>query len=272
MPATRVRMIRDLHKVNERADDPPRPTIAAPTDAAVRASRYVARMLQQHLVDDPDGRAWETEGTAVFADISGFTQLSEALARKGREGAEQITDVIGRVFDQMLAVAYENGGSLLKFGGDALLLWFDREGHAAHAARGSLLMRGVLREVGRIELPDARIMLRMTQGVHSGTFHFFAVGESHLELLATGPAWSRLVTMQHGAGADEIVVSPETAAVLAPECVGEPKGSGRLLVREPPGEFAKLPLRPRPAMAADAVARCLPKSVLEHLRDTSALA
>ena len=37
--------------------------------------------------------------------------------RKGREGAEQITDVIGRVFDPMLAVAYENGGSLLKFGG-----------------------------------------------------------------------------------------------------------------------------------------------------------
>jgi class 3 adenylate cyclase/tetratricopeptide (TPR) repeat protein len=243
----------------------------SPAGTADRASRYVARMLQQHLVDDPDARAWESEGTAVFVDISGFTQLSEALARKGREGAEQITDVIGRVFEPMLAVAYENGGSLLKFGGDALLLWFDEEVHAARAARAGILMRTLLSDIGRIDLPDTQVTLRMAQGVHSGTFHFFAIGESHLELLATGPAWSRLVTMQHDAGADEIVLSPETAAVLAPECVGEAKGPGRLLLHEPPGTFEKMPLRPRPAMAADAIARCLPAAVREHLRDASAL-
>ena len=249
---------------------PSAPSAPPPADAD-RATSYVARMLQQHLVDDPTGRAWQAEGSAAFADISGFTQLSEALARKGREGAEQITDIIGQVFEALLAVAYDNGGSLLKFGGDALLLWFDGEDHAARAARTSVLMRSVLREVGRIELPDARITLRMAQGLHSGTFNFFAVGESHLELLTTGPAWSRLVAMQHGAGADEVVVSPETAAVLPPECVGDPKASGRLLASEPPGEFAKLPLRPRPAMTADAIARCLPAAVREHLRDASAL-
>ena len=43
----------------------------------------------------------------------------------------------------MLAVAYDNGGSLLKFGGDALLLWFDGDGHAARAARATVLMRSV---------------------------------------------------------------------------------------------------------------------------------
>src|SRR5512139_2605300 len=142
--------------VNERADAPgSAPVAPAPTLAADRAARYVPRMLQQHLVDDPSGRAWEAEGTAAFVDVSGFTQLSEALARKGREGAEQITDVIGHVFEPMLAVAYDNGGSLLKFGGDALLLWFDGEGHARHAARATVLMRSVLADVGRIELPDA---------------------------------------------------------------------------------------------------------------------
>ena len=142
---------------------------------------------------------------------------------------------------------------------------------SARAARATVLMRAVLREVGRIELPDAKITLRMAQGLHSGTFHFFAVGDSHLELLATGPAWSRLVAMQHGAAADEIVASPETCAALAPECLGETKEPGRLLLREPPGEFAKMPLRPRPQMAPEAVARCLPTAVREHLRDANAL-
>ena len=243
----------------------------AQAKAANRATPYVARVLQQHLVEDPSGRAWESEGSAAFVDVSGFTQLSEALARKGREGAEQITDVIGHVFEALLAVAYDNGGSLLKFGGDALLLWFDGDGHAARAARATVLMRSVLREVGQIKLPDARITLRMAQGLHSGAFHFFAVGDSHLELLATGPAWSRLVAMQHAAAADEIVASAETCAALAPGCLGDAKEPGRLLLREPPGEFAKMPLRPRPQMAPEVVARCLPAGVREHLRDANAL-
>jgi class 3 adenylate cyclase/tetratricopeptide (TPR) repeat protein len=129
----------------------------------------------------------------------------------------------------------------------------------------------VLREVGRIDLPDAQITLRMAQGLHSGTFHFFAVGESHLELLATGPAWSRLVATQHAASADEILVSAETAAALPDECLGDPKDPGRLLQREPPGPFEKMPLRARPKVTAEAVSRCLPKAVREHLRVAGAL-
>ena len=52
-------------------------------------------MLQQRLASHPEDRAWTAEGTAVFVDVSGFTRLSEQLARKGREGSEQITEVIG---------------------------------------------------------------------------------------------------------------------------------------------------------------------------------
>ena len=61
-------------------------------------------------------RSGRADGTAAFVDISGFTKLSERLARKGREGAEQITEAIGGSFESILEVAYDNGGSLLKFG------------------------------------------------------------------------------------------------------------------------------------------------------------
>jgi hypothetical protein len=33
-------------------------------------------------------------------------------------------------------------------------------------------MRRVLKDVGRIELPGAQVTLQMSQGVHSGHFHF----------------------------------------------------------------------------------------------------
>ena len=156
---------------------PPEPAAPVSPPAAARANLYVARMLQQHLVDDPAAKSWAGDGSAVLIDISGFTKLSEALARKGREGAEQITELIGHIFELMLAVAYDSGGSLLKFGGDSLLLWFEGDGHAPRACRSTLLMRDVLREVGAVELPGVSATLRMSQGVHSGRFHFFRRGE-----------------------------------------------------------------------------------------------
>src|SRR6185436_14952913 len=144
---------------------PPDPSTA---DAVVERLRlYVPRILQQHLRDDPKASHWSEEGTAVFVDISGFTKLSEALASRGREGAEQITEVINASFTSILAVGYGAGGSLLKFGGDALLLWFAGDGHLARACQATVHMRDDLARVGRIALPGAEITLQMSQGVHS---------------------------------------------------------------------------------------------------------
>ncbi len=222
-------------------------------------------MLQQHLADNADTRFWTSHGSAVFVDISGFTKLSERLARKGREGAEQISEAIGNSFESILQIAYGNGGSLLKFGGDALLLWFATEGHVERTCRAAMQMRRVLRDVGRIEVPGARVMLRMAQAVHSGEFHFFAVGTAHIELLPTGPGWSRLVAMEQAADAGEILLSTETAALLPGRCTGDSKGPGTLLRRAPPGHTEKLPLRPRPAMSYETVVRCLSPAVRAHV-------
>ena len=241
------------------------PDVAAAEPRAERASLYVARILQQHLVDDPDSRHWTRDGTAVFVDISGFTKLSESLARKGRVGAEQITEATGHIFELMLAVAYENGGSLIKFGGDALLLWFEGDGNAGRASRATVLMRQVLRDVGQVELPDGKVALQISQGVHSGRFHFFAVGSAHTELLPVGPAWSHLVAIERGADADEIVVSPDTASALPAECLGEAKGPGRLLQQEPAGYAEKVPLAPRPKIPPELTARCLSPSIRAHV-------
>ena len=252
-------------KLADAEERPSEPAAAGTQPGGARANLYVARMLQQHLVDEPSAKSWTGDGSAVLVDISGFTKLSEALARKGREGAEQITELIGRVFELMLAVAYDSGGSLLKFGGDALLLWFEGDGHAPRACRSTLLMRDVLREVGTVELPGVSATLRMSQGAHSGRFHFFAVGSAHLELLPVGPAWSRLVAMQHAADPDEILVSAETAALLPRDCIGEPKGPGLVLRQEPPGYGDKMPRKPRPPMSPEMVAHCLPPAIRTHV-------
>ena len=243
-----------------------REATGAEIDADVERVRpYVPRAVQQYLVDNPTGQCWITEGTAVFVDISGFTQLSEQLARKGREGAEEITDAISGSFESILLVAYQNGGGLLKFGGDGLLLWFHGGGHAERACRATVLMRRALQQVGRIELPDAQATLAMSQGVHSGQFHFFTVGTSHVEFLPVGPAWSRLVAMEREADAGEIVVSPETAALLPASCMGTAKGAGLLLQQEPPGETGTLAPTEPPPVTSELLARCLSPAIRAHV-------
>jgi class 3 adenylate cyclase/tetratricopeptide (TPR) repeat protein len=168
-------------------------------------------------------------------DISGFTNLSEKLAKRGKVGAEELTDAIGACFTRLLAVAYGNGGGLVKFGGDALLLLFDGPDHALKACRAAIGMRRALREIGALHTAGGKVTLRMSVGVHSGEFHFFLVGESHRELIITGPAASQTVLMEGTADAGEVVVSPETAALLPSSVLGEAKGPGVLLRREPKG-------------------------------------
>src|SRR5215207_2423821 len=200
-----------------------------------RAAPYVPRALLEHLATEPERRVRAVDGTCVFVDVSGFTKLSERLARRGgREGAEQLADAIGGCFENLLAVAYDKGGGLLKFGGDALLLLFDGDAHLERACASAVAMSDRLRELGPIATGSTPVTLRMSVGVHSAEYLLFAVGGSHRELLITGPAASEVVRMEKVAGSGEIVVSATTAAGLPPRCLGPARGAGRLLRSPPP--------------------------------------
>jgi class 3 adenylate cyclase/tetratricopeptide (TPR) repeat protein len=203
--------------------------VALDRSAALRP--FLPRLTIRWISEQPEARVQSLPGTVVFVDVSGFTKMSERLARVGKLGAEEVTDVIGFVFRQLLATAYANGGGLIKFGGDALLLWFGGENHPTDGAAAAIGMRRALMDMGAINTSAGNVRLRMSVGVHSGLFHFFLVGDCHRELLLTGPAASRVVAMEGTADAGEIVVSPETAAVLPRDLLSRPKGDGMLLRR-----------------------------------------
>lgn len=203
--------------------------------AESRLVPYLPRLAIQWAAEDPSATTREVDGSLVFVDISGFTKMSERLARHGKVGAEEVTDVLGAVFTRLLAVAYAEGAGLLKFGGDALLLWFSGDEHAVRAARSAHGMRATLRSIGALETTAGKVTLRMSIGVNSGRFHFFLVGKSHRELIITGPAATETVRMESAATAGEILLSPTTATLLPDRILGEAKGPGRLLRSAPPG-------------------------------------
>ncbi|HEX6888557.1 MAG TPA: adenylate/guanylate cyclase domain-containing protein [Candidatus Nanopelagicales bacterium] len=177
------------------------------------------------------GALWRVvDGTLVFADVSGFTALTEKLSRRGRIGAEEIVETLNRVFGPMLRIAAGRGGELLKFGGDALLFLFRGEDHAEQACDAAVEMRSALREAAAVPTSVGRLSLRMSVGVHAGDIHLFLVGAPTRELLILGPGATATAEAEKAADAGQIVVSPATVARLRPGAV-RPREDGQLLLR-----------------------------------------
>lgn len=187
-------------------------------------------------VEAPGKHHRSIPGSMAFVDVSGFTELSERLARHGNVGAEEITRVIDATFDELLREAYAHGANLLTFGGDALLLLFEGPGHAERAVAGASAMRARLREVGSFSTRAGDVTLRMSVGVHTGHFDVFMVGRSHREFLVAGPDTSRTVEMEGAAGPGQVLLSPELAATLPADHRGRRSGPGVLLRGEPHAE------------------------------------
>ena len=235
---------------------------------------YVPRALLARVARPLDVLGETVPCTMVFADVSGFTRLSERLARQGKEGAEQLVDIINTCFSALLAEAYRRGGSLLKFGGDAMVLMFyDQEGdqqHALRACAAASAMRRRLREMGRAGAAEGGVVLRMSVGVHSGPYAMFLVGGSHRELLIGGPAASTVVTLEAAASSGQILISADTASRLPRSCVGDAGGPGVLLARAP-AACEWIPPAGLPAPPGEVVASFLPAAVRTHLLSGSAV-
>lgn len=201
----------------------------------------VPRLVREWIADDPSPERTHRRipGSMLFADVSGFTKMSERLARRGKVGAETIAEVIDACFSRLIGDAYRLGGSLLQFGGDAVLLFFRDEGHERRAAAAALDMRRTLRSLSEFTVEKAGVRLSMTVGVHSGEFDFFLVGRSHRQLIVGGPAGSRLVELEGEAEKGRILIGDETAAALPKRNVGPMGGPGRLL-------RGRIELPPRP--------------------------
>ncbi len=75
-----------------------RPGREPTANASIEADRlrpYLPRLVTHRPAETPHQRI---NGSLTFVDVSGFTKMSERLARKGKVGAEEVADVIGSCF------------------------------------------------------------------------------------------------------------------------------------------------------------------------------
>ena len=207
-------------------------------------------------------------GTLAFVDISGFTQLTERLARKGKVGAEEMSDTLNATFAALLDVAYDDGADLVKWGGDAVLLLFQGPDHALRAARAAHRMRathaarsaGSPTVVGRRDAAD----VGRASTAATSTSSWSATPRSTASCSSAGPAATPPPTWRRPRHAGEIGLSAATAALLAPRCSGPALRGGRLLRSAPVLDDVVGMPPPRTSTGVDPAA-VLPPPIREHL-------
>ncbi len=92
-----------------------------------RITSYLPRLLLKWYAEHPHAQAHQyTDHTGVllFADTSGFTALTRALAKQGKLGFETLTDLLNNLFRSLEQVITLHGGDILKFSGDAVWCYF----------------------------------------------------------------------------------------------------------------------------------------------------
>ncbi len=226
--------------------------------------RHVPRVVLTWDDESPGDRWRSIDGTLMFADISGFTALTEKLSKRGRIGAEEIVETLNRVFGGMLEVASARGGDLLKFGGDALLLLFRGDGHAERACDAVVEMKATLRGASAVPTSVGRLKLKMSVGIHSGQILLLLVGEPTRELVVLGPAATGTVEAEKSANAGEVVVSPGTAALLDPGAT-RARDDGALLLRRRRASHPPDVGAPHPVVDRERLGTVFPRALGEFL-------
>lgn len=201
-----------------------RRAFAEPTSVYVPMDRRQALARGETLPE-------RTRGAALFADISGFSPLTAALAAELglQRGAEELTRLLNQVYGALIDEVHRYGGSVIGFSGDAITCWLDQdpdltgrtwgsvgkparpEGAALRAVACGLAMQGAMAPFISVQTPTgSTFSLAIKVAVVAGPVRRFLVGDpqiQNIEALA-GRTLDELALAEHCAQRGDVVVQP----------------------------------------------------------------
>jgi class 3 adenylate cyclase/tetratricopeptide (TPR) repeat protein len=206
------------------------------SDLIETLASYVPTLITRRLAVDPAPITAPTSETlpaaVLFADISGFTALTEHLAQKGPAGAEELTQHLNTYFGQLIDLIALYGGDIVKFAGDALIaLWPALDGSGNYdpaflpaalqqAARCSL---EVQRQLNAYQVAaDVSLSLKLTLGAGEVLTMLLGGVYGRWEFLVTGAPLIQVGLAGNYARPGDIILSPEAWALLQANAVGVP--------------------------------------------------
>jgi adenylate cyclase len=154
------------------------------------------------------------DATIMFADLRGYTSLSQSLP------ANAVSGLLDAFYDECANAIWEQDGLLNKTIGDAVMAVFnfpirhpDHPGRAVRAAR-DIQRRWHERQQSlrqELSLENSELGLDIGIGIHCGELSFGEFGHAHRDLTAIGTVVNMAARAQAAAAPGQILVSREMA-------------------------------------------------------------
>lgn len=165
--------------------------------------------------------------TALFADVRGFTTLSESSS------PEMIVNLLNRYFTLTSEIIFRHGGTLDKYIGDGLLALFGApyasERDPVKAVRAAIDMQRALiefnKELDELQLPNIAIGI----GINTGPAIVGYIGsENRLDYTAIGDTINTAARLESNAKPGQIIVSESTMQAMDESFIVHPLSTIKL--------------------------------------------
>jgi class 3 adenylate cyclase len=194
---------------------------------SLKISRYISPQVYKSIFSGEKDVTIHTERkklTIFFSDIQNFTATTERLQ------PELITQLLNEYFTEMSGIAHEHGGTIDKFIGDAMLIFFgdpetrgDRADAQACVRMAWSMQRRLLELEAKWRAAGIEQPFKSRMGINSGYCNVGNFGSSdRMDYTIIGAEANLAARLQSIAEPGGIVISYETFALVSDVIVAHP--------------------------------------------------
>jgi len=202
--------------------------LAPPSTLATRFASpqsYTPKHLAEKILTSRTALEGERKQvTVLFADVSGFTALSEQL------DPEEVHRLMNRAFALMLGEVHRYEGTINQFLGDGVMALFGapiaHEDHAQRAVHAALGMQRVLQGYGAELQRTQGIVFGVRLGLNTGLVVVASIGDNlRMDYTAVGDTTNLAARMLNLAEPGQIVIAEDTHRAVSGYFVTQPLGA-----------------------------------------------
>jgi adenylate cyclase len=184
--------------------------------ARANYGRFMPEYVVKQLLENPNsfrlGGVNQTI-TVLFADIRGFTSLSE------KESPERVVRLLNRYFTAMTEIIFEHGGTLDKYIGDGLMALFGAPtatpNDAINAVKAAVAMQRKINTLNGELVAEGLSPVTVGIGLHTGEALVGYIGsEKRSEYTAIGDTVNLAARLEANARGGQILLSEATANAI----------------------------------------------------------
>lgn len=172
-------------------------------------SRYVSKNIAKEIMGNLEHiklGGHHVDASVVFADIVGFTSLSE------KHSAEKITGVLNDYFSYISLASQMHQGTIDKYMGDCAMIVFgvpeEDKQHKLHAVYCAIMIQKLVERINIIRRNNNQLTVTFRIGINSGSMLAGNLGSTErMQYTVVGEAVNLASRLQHIAGANQIVIS-----------------------------------------------------------------